>query len=101
MSVLVGAKRPDPTMWLRAAAALRRLVWPADELGLQTRLHEAVEAGNATAVDRLLASPEYAERWAAVWLDLARYADSSGHGSDPLRTIWRYRDWVITSQVQN
>ena len=53
------------------------------------------------AVDRLLASPEYAERWAAVWLDLARYADSSGHGSDPLRTIWRYRDWVIEAYDRN
>lgn len=46
-------------------------------------------------VDRLLASPHYGERWASVWLDLARYADSKGHGSDPLRSIYRYRDWVI------
>jgi uncharacterized protein DUF1553/uncharacterized protein DUF1549/cytochrome c/F5/8 type C domain-containing protein len=46
-------------------------------------------------VDRLLATPQFGERWAAVWLDLARYADSKGHGSDPLRVIWRYRDWVI------
>ena len=46
-------------------------------------------------VDRMLASPAYGERWARVWLDLARYADSKGHGSDPLRTIWLYRDWVI------
>ena len=53
------------------------------------------------AVDRLLASPTYAERWTAVWLDLARYADSSGHGSDPLRTIWRYRDWVIEAFDRN
>ena len=43
------------------------------------------------AVDRLLASPAYGERWARVWLDLARYADSRGYGSDPLRTIWRAR----------
>ncbi len=47
------------------------------------------------AVDRLLASPAYGERWARVWLDLARYADSSGYAQDPPRTIWRYRDWVI------
>ncbi|MEM9801651.1 MAG: DUF1549 domain-containing protein, partial [Planctomycetota bacterium] len=53
------------------------------------------------AVDRLLDSPAYSERWAAVWLDLARYADSSGHGSDPLRTIWRYRDWVIDAYDRN
>ena len=46
-------------------------------------------------VDRFLADPAYGERWGRVWLDLARYADSKGLGSDPLRTIWRYRDWVI------
>ncbi|MDP6763610.1 MAG: DUF1553 domain-containing protein [Planctomycetota bacterium] len=52
-------------------------------------------------VDRLLDSPAYGERWARVWLDLARYADSKGHGSDPLRTIWRYRDWVIAAFNDN
>ncbi len=52
-------------------------------------------------VDRLLASSAYGERWARVWLDLARYADSSGYGSDPLRTIWRYRDWVIDAYNRN
>jgi mono/diheme cytochrome c family protein len=52
-------------------------------------------------VDRLLADPAYGERWAAVWLDLARYADSKGHGSDPLRTIWPYRDWVIDALNRN
>ena len=47
-------------------------------------------------MDRFLADPAYGERWARIWLDLARYADSKGYGSDPLRpTIWRYRDWVI------
>lgn len=48
-------------------------------------------------VDRLLASPAYGERWAQVWLDLARYADSAGYAQDPPRTIWRYRDWVINA----
>ena len=38
---------------------------------------------------------------ARMWLDLARYADSAGYGSDPLRTIWRYRDWVITALNRN
>ncbi|MFT7677861.1 MAG: hypothetical protein ACI8QC_001847 [Planctomycetota bacterium] len=52
-------------------------------------------------VDGLLASPRYGERWAAMWLDLARYADSMGLGSDPLRQIWRYRDWVIEAYNRN
>jgi mono/diheme cytochrome c family protein len=46
-------------------------------------------------VDRLLADPSFGERLARPWLDLARYADSAGYASDPLRTIWLYRDWVI------
>jgi hypothetical protein len=53
-------------------------------------------------VDRLLASPAYGERWARVWLDLARYADSAGYGSDPLRpNIWPWRDWVIEALNRN
>jgi hypothetical protein len=48
-------------------------------------------------VDRLLASPHYGERWARLWLDLARYADSNGHEADRLRTMWPYRDGVIAA----
>ncbi len=46
-------------------------------------------------VDRLLESPAYGERWATMWLDLARYADSRGYEKDAFRSIWKYRDWVI------
>jgi hypothetical protein len=47
-------------------------------------------------VDRLLASPQYGERWARQWLDLARYADSDGFKTDKARpNAWRYRDWVV------
>jgi hypothetical protein len=53
--------------------------------------HEAY----AELVDSLLASPAFGERWASVWLDLARYADSRGYQKDNARSIWRYRDWVI------
>jgi hypothetical protein len=49
----------------------------------------------ANAVDRLLASPSFGERFGRAWLDLARYADSAGYADDPPRVIWRYRDWVI------
>ncbi|WP_009958419.1 DUF1553 domain-containing protein [Verrucomicrobium spinosum] len=53
-------------------------------------------------VDHYLAQPAYGERWARVWLDLARYADSAGYGSDPLRlNIWPYRDWVINAFNRN
>ncbi|MCH7989527.1 MAG: DUF1549 domain-containing protein [Planctomycetes bacterium] len=47
------------------------------------------------AVDRLLASPKYGERWAIPWLDAARYADSNGYQRDGRREYWAFRDWVI------
>jgi hypothetical protein len=46
-------------------------------------------------VDRLLASPHFGERWARLWLDLARYSDTNGYEKDRPRSIWPYRDWVI------
>jgi hypothetical protein len=46
-------------------------------------------------IERLLASPHYGERWARVWLDAARYADSDGYEKDKSREVWFYRDWVI------
>jgi hypothetical protein len=46
-------------------------------------------------VDDLLKSPAFGERWARMWLDLARYADTKGYEKDLGRTMWRYRDWVI------
>lgn len=49
----------------------------------------------ALAVDDLLTRSTFGERWAAMWLDLVRYADSGGLGQDQKRTIWAYRDWVI------
>lgn len=53
-------------------------------------------------VDRLLESPRYGERQARRWLDLARYADSSGFQNDVTRpNNWRYRDYVITAFNQD
>lgn len=50
----------------------------------------------------LMADTAYGERMARPWLDLARYADSKGYGSDPLRPYaWRYRDWLIDSFNRN
>jgi hypothetical protein len=61
----------------------------------------------AKAVDRLLASPHYGERWGRHWLDVARYADGDGRpdkrpvfigygmARDGYVNNWRYRDWVV------
>jgi hypothetical protein len=52
----------------------------------------------ARVVDRLLATPQYGERWARHWLDLARYAESEGFKADETRpNAWRYRDYVINA----
>ena len=50
----------------------------------------------AKVVDRLLASPRYGERWGRHWLDLVRYAETSGHEFDyDIPDVWRYRDYVV------
>lgn len=49
------------------------------------------------AVDALLASPHYGEKWARHWLDAARYADSDGYEKDLPRQQWAWRDWVISA----
>jgi len=50
------------------------------------------------AIDDLLASPHYGERWGQHWLDIARYADTGGYSNDYERSnAWRYRDYVIRS----
>jgi hypothetical protein len=53
-------------------------------------------------IDTLLASPHYGERWGRHWLDVARYADSSGFEHDYDRpNAWRYRDYVIRAFNQD
>ena len=52
-------------------------------------------------VERLLASTRFGERMAQPWLDLARYADSDGYHDDTNRSMWPYRDYVISSFNQN
>ena len=50
------------------------------------------------AVDRLLASPHYGEKWARHWLDLVRYAESDSYERDRAKPyVWYYRDYVIRS----
>jgi Protein of unknown function (DUF1549)/Protein of unknown function (DUF1553)/Planctomycete cytochrome C len=52
----------------------------------------------AKLVDRLLASPHYGERWARHWLDVARYAETSGYERDQTKpNAWKYRDWVVAA----
>ncbi len=89
---------PSPTA--EPAVLLRRL--SLDLVGLPPTVEEVTafekdpsEDNYEAAIDRLLASPHFGEKWAIHWLDLSRYADSNGYQHDDLRTMWPYRDWVI------
>ena len=58
-------------------------------------LRDSAPDAYGKAVDRLLASPRFGERWATGWLDVARYADTNGYQVDRDREMWPWRDWVI------
>ncbi|HEU5117916.1 MAG TPA: DUF1549 and DUF1553 domain-containing protein, partial [Isosphaeraceae bacterium] len=83
------------------ATLVRRLCFDLTGLPPSLELQKTFLADDASdayerLVDRLLASPQYGERWAQHWLDLARYADTDGFEFDQARPdAWRYRDWVI------
>ena len=78
----------------RASLDLRGL--PPTPQEVDAFVNDANPRAYELLLDRLLADPAYGERWARMWLDQARYADSRGYGSDPLRpNAWRFRDWVI------
>ena len=64
---------------------------------LQQWINDPAEDWYVRLIDSLLASPNYGERWARHWLDVAGYADSDGYTvSDPERPwAWKYRDYVV------
>ncbi len=74
---------------------------PPTPAELDAFLADPSEAAYASAVDRLLASDAHAEHMARQWLDAARYADTHGIHIDNYRSIWPYRDWVISAFKQN
>jgi hypothetical protein len=70
---------------------------PPTEAELEAFLEDQRPDAYERVVHRLLASPAYGERWARKWLDLARYADTNGYEKDRPRSIWPWRDWVISA----
>ena len=92
-----------PSSEAESATLIRRL--SLDLIGLPPSPEEVDAFLKASAADpkkaydalveHLLASPHYGERWARLWLDAARYADSDGFEKDKPRQVWTYRDWVI------
>ena len=93
------APEAPPAQWLRRVTLDLTGLPPTPEQ-IQ-RFLKSVETDGQGAyshtVDELLKSPGYGERWASVWLDQVRYADSRGLGADGRREIWKYRDWVINA----
>ncbi len=90
----------DPyTLIRRLSLDLRGL--PPTPAEVEEFVHDSNPGAYERIVDRMLADPAFGERCARPWLDLARYADSAGYASDPLRTIWLYRDWVIDALNAN
>lgn len=83
-----------PTLLRRVSLDLIGMNPPAK---LAERFLKSADSDKAyeTLVDSLLASPGFGEKWASMWLDVARYADTKGYESDGGRNIWQYRDWVI------
>ncbi|MBI5800543.1 MAG: PSD1 domain-containing protein [Verrucomicrobia bacterium] len=69
---------------------------PAHKAGEKAGKRESEPRAIAVAVDRLLASPHYGERWGRHWLDVVRYADTCGNASDyPVPQAYKYRNYVI------
>jgi mono/diheme cytochrome c family protein len=91
---LTPSPEADPAMLIRRVY-LDLIGLPPSPAEVKAFIADPSDAAYRELVDRLLASPQFGERWARPWLDLARYADSHGFQRDDLRQIWAYRDWVI------
>jgi hypothetical protein len=97
------ASNLEPTTGADPLGLLRRL--KLDLLGLPPTLEEmdafqeeVSDDAYERLVDRYLSSPRFGERWAQIWLDLARFAETDGFEHDRVRNdAWQYRDWVIQS----
>ena len=88
------------------ATLIRRLTLdltglPPTPVEVEAFLNDRSPNAYEKVVDRLLRSPRYAENMAWQWLDAARYADTNGYQSDGVRSMWRWRDWVIDAFNRN
>ena len=82
------------TLFRRASFALLGL--PPSPEEVRVFVEDTMPDAWPRAVDRMLDSPHYGERWGRHWLDVAGYSDSNGGGRDAVRDhAWHYRDYVI------
>lgn len=91
----------EPAPPLEPARLIRRVyfdLWglPPEPAEVRAFIADPRPEAYAELVDRLLAAPQFGERWGRYWLDVARYADTNGYERDAEKpAAWRYRDWVI------
>lgn len=84
-----------PLAWLRRATFDLTGLPPTPE-EVDAFLADGAPGARERVVDRLLASPDFGERWARRWLDLMRYAETKAHEFDyPILNAWQYRDYVV------
>lgn len=96
---LIPVAEVDRAMWLRRVALDLTGLAPTRE---ELRAFQNNPAPDAyeRAVDRLLESPQYGERWGRHWMDVWRYSDWDGFGQEVRESqphIWRWRDWIVES----
>lgn len=89
----------DHTLVRRAYLDLTGL--PPTPLDIATYLDDKAPDHWGRLIDRLMASPHFAERLALPWLDGARYSDTHGYSIDDHRDMWAWRDWVINAFQKN
>ena len=89
----------DPTLVRRVYLDLTGL--PPSPQDIATYLDDKSPDRWSRVIDRLMASPHFAERLALPWLDGARYSDTHGYSIDDHRDMWAWRDWVINAFQKN
>jgi hypothetical protein len=94
---LSSAPRADKLTLLRRAS-MDLVGLPPTQQEIEAYMSDTAPGAWERAIDKLLASPHYGERWGRHWLDVARYGDSGGFQNDTDRpNAYRYRDYVIDS----
>lgn len=115
IDAFIRAKLQEQQLPFSAPADARTLVrrlsldltgFPPTVQQVESFVSDLSEAAWQQLVEQLLSSPAYGERWARLWLDVARYAEDQAHivGEDKSLTYpnaWQYRDWVIRSLNQD
>jgi len=87
------------TLIRRATLTLTGLLPTPEEIA--DFLNDTSSDAYEKVINRLFASPRYAEHMARIWLDASRYADTNGYHIDNVRNMWPWRNWVIDSYRKN